>query len=167
MEELSEALGGGGDPLEAPLSSDAPPSLEVLGEWPHESGATVLNVKVLPGRRTDELLVELNGFAELIVGGTTMPGNTVRFLGPSEEGVEFQIRDDGTPSGLAARLVSQQYGLRGVRGRAAEDYFGVRPAEFVPYGGGDRSQMVTFKELRPREEDLEKQLRELFEESKK
>ena len=140
---------------EAPLATDGMPSLEILSEWPAEGGGTVYSVAVLPGRPTDQLLVTLNGDGVLVVDGTAMADRTVRLLGPSEEGVELQIHDSGASSGLTVRLASQQFGLRGVRGRAADSYLEARPADLVPFSGGDCSWMATFKELRPPVLDLE------------
>ena len=164
VKELFLALGGevgpGGElgtkarlwgPLavaEAPLSSDGVPSIEVLSETAQEDGETLYNVRALPGRTADQLLVQLGGFGVIIVDGVSMPNAQLRLLGPGDEGVEFQIRDSGDKFGLTVTLVSKQFGLRGVRGRAAEDYFGAMPPEFVPRADGDRSTVTAFKVLR-------------------
>ncbi len=180
VKELQTALGGGLDaegkklPLRsvpwswrplaaapAPESAEELPSLEVLSQIPIENGGTLFDVRALPGRPSDQLLVQLVGDAVMVVDGISMPSRSVRLLGPSDEGIEFQVRDGGTAAsllmaelsergkpGLIVKLTSKQFGLRGVRGRAADEYLGVRPAEFVPYADGDGSLMQSVVVLR-------------------
>ena len=158
LQELQQALGGNldeqgeeiplrslawtGRPLasaQAPMSAEALPSLEFLGQVALENGASLLNFKALPGRPSDLLIVRGFGGASLQMDGVTMPRGYIRILGPAEEGVKFQIHAASLGAELAVGLTSKQFGLRGVRGRAADSYLGVRPAEFVPVRDGDGS----------------------------
>jgi hypothetical protein len=132
----------------APMSADADPTLEVVGEAVLEEGTKIYTVRARPGRPSDQLLVQLRGTAMIIVDGVSMPDGRMRLLGPTEEGVEFQIRDSGDGAGLGVELVSKQFGLRGVRGRAADEYLGVRPSGFVPFADGDGSLLWASIELR-------------------
>ncbi|QDV08119.1 MraY-like glycosyltransferase [Planctomycetes bacterium Poly30] len=159
----------------APMTADEPPRLEWLAEMEMEDGNTLLRARAIPGRRSDLLLVKVSGSGSLVVDGVTMPGGAVRLLGPPDEGVELTyIRDDAfmdrvvrdlgektdapvvMERTLTVELWSQQFGLRGVRGRAAESYFRSRPAEFVPFADGDGSLIhAVFRQETAEEETAE------------
>lgn len=165
LAELAEALGAHTDEdlspgyrlpwsgkavasVPAPVVSEERPSLTVLSETSIGEGRTLVRARALPGRPSDQLIVRVDGSGALIVDGVSMPEGKVRFLGPRETGEEFTFVRSKALEELAEtertiELWSQQFGLRGVRGRSAESYLGARPADLVPYAHGDGSLIRT------------------------
>ncbi|MFT7170717.1 MAG: hypothetical protein ACI80K_003867 [Paracoccaceae bacterium] len=130
----------------APVTGDAPPSLVILGETQLDDDWVMVRARAIPGRPSDQLGISLKKAGRAVIGGVTMSERTFRILGPEDAGVEFSFSHK-VDAEVSVELWSQQFGLRGVRGRAAESYLASLPAEFVPFADGDGSLVQSTVDL--------------------
>ncbi|MEM8713006.1 MAG: hypothetical protein AAGG01_18800, partial [Planctomycetota bacterium] len=122
----------------APVVAEDPPRAELV-----DSAGDLISFRVFPGRDCDQLGLSLPGALRLVIDGVTIPGPMAMILAPPDEGVlvafeRFSVED----ADVAIDMVSQRFGLRGVRGRMADGYLGARPVEYVPFGHGDGSAVI-------------------------